>query len=125
MDLEELTAQIKQSTPEEKISKNFDDVLEILTAIKEQNELILKYSKATYNNIASGNKKFNEQFEKIVQILPAADKNINSITGQLTDIKRQIQTVITSCKYVDNLHLALLAICCFECLIIVYISFFK
>lgn len=125
MDLEELTAQIKQSTPEEKISKNFDDVLEILTAIKEQNELILKYSKATYNNIASGNKKFNEQFEKIVQILPAADKNINSITGQLTDIKRQIQTVIISGKYVDNLHLVLLAICCFECLIIVYISFFK
>ena len=125
MDLEELAAQIKQSTPEEKISKKIDDVFEILTAVKEQNELILKYSKATYNNVAFGNKKFNEQFEKIVQILPAADKNINSITGQLTDIKKQIQAMITSSKYVDNLHLALLALCCFECFIIVYISFFK
>ena len=125
MDLEELAAQVQQSTQEEKISKKFDEVIETLTAIKAQNELILKHDKAIYSNVVNGNKKFNAQFEKISQILLAADKNINSITGQLTDIKRQIQTVITSGKYVDNLHLALLAICCFECLIIVYISFFK
>ncbi len=125
MDLEELAAQVQQSTPEEKISKKFDEVIETLTAIKAQNELILKHDKAIYSNVVNGNKKFNTQFEKISQILLAADKNINSIIGHLSDITAQVQSVIISRNYVDNLHLALLALCCFECLIIVYISFFK
>ena len=125
MDLEELAAQVQQSTPEEKISKKFDKVIETLTAIKAQNELILKHDKAIYSNVVNGNKKFNTQFEKISQILLAADKNINSIIEHLSDITAQVQSVIISRNYVDNLHLALLALCCFECLIIVYISFFK
>lgn len=125
MDLEELAAQVQQSTPEEKISKKFDEVIETLTAIKAQNELILKHDKAIYSNVVNGNKKFNTQFEKISQILLAADKNINSIIEHLSDITAQVQSVIISRNYVDNLHLALLALCCFECLIIVYISFFK
>ena len=125
MDLEELAAQVQQSTPEEKISKKFDEVIETLTAIKAQNELILKHDKAIYSNVVNGNKKFNTQFEKISQILLAADKNNNSIIGHLSDITAQVQSVIISRNYVDNLHLALLALCCFECLIIVYISFFK
>ena len=124
MDLEELAAQVQQSTPEEKISKKFDEVIETLTAIKAQNELILKHDKAIYSNVVNGNKKFNTQFEKISQILSAADKNINSIIERLSDITAQVQSVIISRNYVDNLHLALLALCCFECLIIVYISFF-
>ena len=37
MDLEELAAQVQQSTQEEKISKKFDEVIETLTAIKAQN----------------------------------------------------------------------------------------
>lgn len=125
MDLEELAVQVQQSTPEEKNSKKFDEVIETLTAIKAQNELILKHDKAIYSNVVNGNKKFNTQFEKISQILLAADKNINSIIGNLSDITAQVQSVIISRNYVDNLHLALLALCCFECLIIVYISFFK
>lgn len=125
MDLEELAAQVQQSTQEEKISKKFDEVIETLTAIKAQNELILKHDKAIYSNVVNGNKNFNAQFEKISQILLAADKNINSIIEHLSDITAQVQSVIISRNYVDNLHLALLALCCFECLIIVYISFFK
>lgn len=125
MDLEELAAQVQQSTQEEKISKKFDEVIETLTAIKAQNELILKHDKAIYSNAVNGNKKFNAQFEKISQILLAADKNINSIIEHLSDITAQVQSAIISRNYVDNLHLALLALCCFECLIIVYISFFK
>ena len=125
MDLEALAAQMKESTPEEKTSKKIDEILEILSTIKTQNEVIIKYDKATYSNVLTGNKKYNEHFEKISQILPAADKNINIITGQITDVKKQIQSVITSNKYVDNLHLALLFFCMVECCAIIYLSLFK
>lgn len=128
MDLEELTAQMQQSLPEEKISKKIDKVLDVLTAIQTQNEQFLKYNKVIYNNVLTINKKINEEIDKTTQILPSTKRNINTISEQLseqlTDIKKMIQSVVISRNYVDNLHIALLIFCGFECLVIVYYSFF-
>lgn len=129
MDLEKLSKQIQKPVlPEEDILQKFNDIIQILSAVESKGDKLSEQSKAMQNTIISIDKKYEQALFKInVRMTNYEDstKAINTISGEIADINRQIKYATSHGKYADSFHIFLLVWCAVECLVIVYLTFFS
>ena len=106
MDLEKLSKQIQKPVlPEEDILQKFNDIIQILSAVESKGDKLSEQSKAMQNTIISIDKKYEQALFKInVRMTNYEDstKAINTISGEIADINRQIKYATSHGKYADS-----------------------